>query len=374
MLPPNLFDNYFDIKSLSLDTWEKKVPEYEAPVDKKFSSILVPTVDTTRYSWLLNALLMNKKPVMFCGDSGTAKTVTVFSAFRQLDTDKYMFLNVNFSSRTTSKNFQDIIEENIDKRSLKAYGPKSAGKKMVLFIDDLNMPVIDKYGTQAPNALLKFLVERNQLYQRGGDLELRDIVDVQYVSCMSPPGGGNNRVDPRLMSLYCVFNITTPSQKATQQIYSSILGKHLAEFSDDCIGSIETITTATLSLYYQCCEKLPRTPVKFHYIFNLRDLSRVYEGLLLATKDKITTKPQLIRLWRNECIRVFADRLLNETDKTLVIDNIISGLISRYFKDEAEEALVNPILFGDYLESDPTDEEKEDPRLYEDLGGWTKVQ
>jgi dynein heavy chain len=32
---------------------------------------------------------------------------------------------------------------------------------MVLFIDDLNMPNIDKYGTQQPNALLKFLVENN---------------------------------------------------------------------------------------------------------------------------------------------------------------------------------------------------------------------
>jgi dynein heavy chain len=162
---------------------------------------------------------------------------------------------------------------------------------MILFIDDLNMPKIDKYGTQQPNALLKFLVDRNQLYQRGGDLELREIVDVQHIGCMSPPGGGNNKVDPRLMSLYCVFNITTPSQKATQMIYSSILGKHLQEFPDDCIAAIDSITLATLSLYYQCCEKLPRTPVKFHYIFNLRDLSRVYEGLLLATKDKIANKP-----------------------------------------------------------------------------------
>jgi dynein heavy chain len=82
---------------------------------------------------------------------------------------------------------------------------------MILFIDDLNMPKIDKYGTQQPNALLKFLVDRNQLYQRGGDLELREIVDVQHIGCMSPPGGGNNKVDLRLMSLYCVFNITTPS-------------------------------------------------------------------------------------------------------------------------------------------------------------------
>jgi dynein heavy chain, axonemal len=207
LLPPNLYDNFYDPSSLNLDLWEKKVPAYEPPADKKFASILVPTVDTTRYSWLLNALLQNKRPVMFCGDSGTAKTVTVFSAFRQLDPEAYMFLSVNFSSRTTSKNFQDVVEENIDKKSLKSYGPKVLGKKMILFIDDLNMPVIDKYGTQQPNALLKFLVEKNQLYQRGGDLELRDIVDVQYVGCISPPNG-NNKVDPRLMSLYCVFNVT----------------------------------------------------------------------------------------------------------------------------------------------------------------------
>lgn len=101
----SLYDQYIDTKSLSLDLWEKKVLHYEAPADKKFSSILVPTVDTTRYSWLLNVLLATKKPVMFCGDSGTAKTVTVFSAFRQMDVDRYMFLNVNFSSRTTSRNF-----------------------------------------------------------------------------------------------------------------------------------------------------------------------------------------------------------------------------------------------------------------------------
>ena len=374
LLPANLYDNYYDVKGNTLDLWEKKVPEYEAPADKKFSSILVPTIDTTRYSWLLMQLLQTKRPVVFCGDSGTAKTVTVFSSFRQLDSEKYMYLNVNFSSRTTSKNFQDIIEENIDKKSLKSYGPKSIGKKMILFIDDMNMPLIDKYGTQQPNALLKFLIERNQLYQRGGDLELRDIVDVQYIGCITPPGGGNNRVDPRLMSLFCCFNITAPSQKATQSIYNQILGKHLAEFSEECQSCIESLTTATLSLYYQCCEKLPRTPVKFHYIFNLRDLSRVYEGLLLSTKDKVSEKHHLVRLWRNECIRVFADRLLNETDKTLVIDTLIGGLTEKYFKDASEKALVNPILYGDYMLSDPTDEEKEDPRLYEDLGGWEQVR
>ena len=230
--------------------------------------------------------MMLKKPCMFVGDSGTAKTVTIYSQFKSMSMDKYLVLTINFSSRTTSLDFQKNFEENIDKRTFKQYGPKSAGKQLILFIDDLNMPKIDKNGTQQPNALLKFLVERNQLYQRGGDLELREIVDTQFVGSMTPPGGGNNPVDPRLMSLYSCFNITFPSNQAIQKIYSSILEKHVQDFPDEVKGIVEKITSATLNLYFQICEKLPRTPVKFHYIFNLRDLSRVYEGLTLSTIDK----------------------------------------------------------------------------------------
>jgi len=149
------------------------------------------------------------------------------------------------------------------------------------------------------------------------------------------------------------------------------LRKSLFEFPEECTSCIDSITNATLSLYYQCCEKLPRTPVKFHYIFNLRDLSRVYEGLLLATLDKMGTKTKLIRLWKNECMRVFGDRLINDTDRGMVNNDIIGGLIQQFFKDVADEVNVSPILFGDYLLSDPSDEEKEDPRLYEDLGDWS---
>lgn len=107
---------------------------------------------------------------------------------------------------------------------------------------------------------------------------------------MTPPGGGNNPVDPRLMTLYSTFNITFPSKEAIEKIYTQILENHVENFDDEIKGIVSKITTATLSLYYSVSEKLPRTPVKFHYIFNLRDLSRVYEGLTLATIDKFRTK------------------------------------------------------------------------------------
>jgi dynein heavy chain len=47
-----------------------------------------------------------------------------------------------------------------------------------------------------------------------------------------------------------------------------------------------TIAGVTLELYNFICDKLPPTPSRFHYVFNLRDLSRLYEGLLLSTPDK----------------------------------------------------------------------------------------
>jgi dynein heavy chain, axonemal len=143
----SLYDNYYDMDSKSYVLWDRKVPEYTPPANRKFNQILVPTSDTVRYSWLLNQIMVLKKPCMFVGDSGTAKTVTIYSQFKSMSMDKYLVLTINFSSRTTSLDFQKNFEENIDKRTFKQYGPKSAGKQLILFIDDLNMPKIDKYGT-----------------------------------------------------------------------------------------------------------------------------------------------------------------------------------------------------------------------------------
>lgn len=131
-----------------MSKWEEMVPAYEAPVSKKYADILVPTVDTVRYAWLLEQIMNMRKPACFCGESGTAKTVTVQASFAKLDREKFTTLNINMSSRTSAADFKFNFNENIDKRTFKQYGPKAAGKRMIVFIDDMNMPKIDVYGTQ----------------------------------------------------------------------------------------------------------------------------------------------------------------------------------------------------------------------------------
>lgn len=120
---------------------------------------------------------------------------------------------------------------------------------------------------------------------------------------MLPPGGGTNAVDPRFLSLFTTFNILFPSYENQERIYNSILKAHLITFPQEIQAIGTKLTTATLKLYETICIKLPRTPAKFHYIFNLRDLSRIYEGLLRSTVDVFDNVEKFVRLWRNECSR-----------------------------------------------------------------------
>lgn len=136
------------------------------------------------------------------------------------------------------------------------------------------------------------------------------------------PGGGRNEVDPRFISLFSVFNITFPSETSLRRIYSSILSGHLQSFPKPIQDLVELITTSTLEFYHNVIRELPPTPSKFHYIFNLRDLSRVYQGLCQSTPDRFDIPAKFVRVWRNECLRVFCDRLTTEADAETVMVSI----------------------------------------------------
>lgn len=72
---------------------------------------------------------------------------------------------------------QKNIESAVEKRSREIYGPPP-GKKLIIFMDDMNMPIVDTYGTQQPIAFLKLLFERGGFYGRGKDLSWKYIKDI----------------------------------------------------------------------------------------------------------------------------------------------------------------------------------------------------
>lgn len=94
---------------------------------------------------------------------------------------------------------------------------------------------------------------------------------------MGPPGGSRSIVDPRFLSNFCVFNIQFPTNETLNRIYTSMLVHHLESFPSSFNKISESIVEATIEVYEAMIESLPPTPSRFHYIFNLRDLSRIFE-------------------------------------------------------------------------------------------------
>ncbi|XP_074410515.1 dynein axonemal heavy chain 10 isoform X7 [Zonotrichia albicollis] len=358
---PTLYDFHFDGSQKMWVPWMQLVPEYIHNPEMKFLDILVPTVDTTRTAWLLGQMVKAKRPVVLVGESGTSKTATTQNFLSNLDRDVNLVLVINFSSRTTSLDIQRNLETNVEKRTKDTFGPPM-GKRLLVFMDDMNMPKVDEYGTQQPIALLKLLLEKGFMYDRGKEMNLKFLRDLGFVAAMGKAGGGRNEVDPRFMSLFSVFNIPFPSEQSLNLIYLSILKGHTANFNESISAISDKITQCTLELYKMIVTDLPPTPSKFHYIFNLRDLSRVYNGLVLTDAERFHTATQMVRVWRNECLRVFHDRLINEADKELVQGHIRS-LVEEHFADHLEHVMRDPILFGDFR----TALNEAEPRFYEDI-------
>lgn len=93
---------------------------------------------------------------------------------------------------------------------------------------------------------------------------------------------------------------------------------HTRPFSQEIKDVVPKLAKMTLELYKSIVNDLPPTPSKFHYIFNLRDLSRIYNGLVLTTPERFQNASQIGRLWRNEVMRVISDRLIENDDKQIV--------------------------------------------------------
>ena len=83
------------------------------------------------------------------------------------------------------------------------------------------------------------------------------------------------------------------------------------------------------------------TAIKFHYQFNLRELSAVFQGLCASSAEYYTNPMQIVRLWRHETYRVYADRLVDVPDSELY-EEMASRVTKNHFGDMDEEQLSSP--------------------------------
>ena len=121
---------------------------------------------------------------------------------------------------------------------------------------------------------------------------------------------------------------------------------------------------STLSIQSEVERNFKKTAINFHYEFNVRHLTNVFQGILMAKQEQIGDPDKLVRMWVHECERIYGDRLVNaanlETYRTFVADIAKKAFpkagqtMTKYFQPNNPE----PLVFANFVES--LDEKKYD--------------
>jgi len=382
------FEYFVNEDNTEWNTWIDKVPDWEYPVadeKPKFSQLVIPTLDSVRLECILKLVASVGKSSLFVGGPGTAKTTTIKSFMNSFDPEVMASKSITFSSLTTPNIFQFTVEASVEKRQGRTFGPPG-GKKLLVFVDDISMPQMNDWGDQVTNEVVRQLLEQGGMYSLEkpiGDMKM--IIDCQYLAAMNTPGGGKNDIPNRLKRQFCIFNVPLPSVAAINNIFGQLVaGRFAADvFSPECCQAAQKLVPITIDLWNKVQTKMLPTPAKFHYLFNMRELSKVFQGLVLAERDRFklgathkpygggVTSPEgyLVALWRHECERVFVDKLTTYEDKNWT-DELIQTIIKETFGADISAQTTDRLYFVDFLrepEFDPDTGETIDanPSFYE---------
>eukprot|EP00656_Telonema_subtile_P031998 TRINITY_DN35070_c0_g1_i1.p1 TRINITY_DN35070_c0_g1~~TRINITY_DN35070_c0_g1_i1.p1 ORF type:complete len:118 (-),score=30.45 TRINITY_DN35070_c0_g1_i1:24-377(-) len=106
-----------------------------------------------------------------------------------------------FSARTGANQTQDLISSKFEARrraSPQIWGAP-VNKKFVVFVDDLNMPMLEQYGAQPPVELLRQFTDYKGWYDRK-TREFFHIVDVVLVCLLYTSPSPRDRTRSRMPS------------------------------------------------------------------------------------------------------------------------------------------------------------------------------
>lgn len=140
-------------------------------------------------------------------------------------------------------------------------------------------------------------------------------------------------------------------------IYSSILEWFFTTvenpFGKDIRNLSEKIVEGSIKIFHlvQNCKELLPTPDKSHYIYNMRDLSKIFQGIVRVNGKTVSGELDFLRLWNHECKRVFQDRMTSPEHKK-AYDGLVAQVLEKVFRKTDPAISVEPCFYSAIVDND----------------------
>nr|XP_018911901.1 PREDICTED: dynein heavy chain, cytoplasmic [Bemisia tabaci] len=352
-LPPGSIIDYEVSIPSEWTPWSNRVPQIEVDTQKVAApDVVVPTLDTVRHESLLYTWLAEHKPLVLCGPPGSGKTMTLFSALRALPDMEVVGLN--FSSATTPELLLKTFDHYCEYRKTPngvILSPVQLGKWLILFCDEMNLPDMDQYGTQRVISFLRQLVEHGGFY-RPGDQAWVSLERIQFVGACNPPTDpGRKPLSHRFLRHVPVIYVDYPGETSLKQIYGTF-SRAMLRMIPSLRTYAEPLTNAMVEFYLASQERFTQD-MQPHYVYSPREMTRWVRGICEAIRPLENLSVEgLVRLWAHEALRLFQDRLVDDTERRWTNENIDVVALKHFPSVSKEEALARPILFSNWLSKD----------------------
>ncbi|XP_045342577.1 cytoplasmic dynein 2 heavy chain 1 isoform X15 [Leopardus geoffroyi] len=224
--PHKPMDTYYDSGRGRLASYVLKKPE-NLTADDFSNSQTLPVIQIPDMQrgldyfkpWLSSD---TKQPFILVGPEGCGKGMLLRHAFSQLRSTQIS--TVHCSAQTTPRHLLQKLSQTclvISTNTGRVYRPKDC-ERLVLYLKDLNLPKLDKWGTSTLVAFLQQVLTYQGFYDE--NLEWVGLENIHIVASMSAGGRlGRHKLTTRFTSIVRLCAVDYPEREQLQTIYGAYL-------------------------------------------------------------------------------------------------------------------------------------------------------